>query len=184
MGKRFILWVLSYAWIALLGGIGLLGMAAYSTWSAAHGGSIPQESTLTSASGHIAAEGHEVTVERKRRRGGKTTKKYYELDLHQQGDAILKLRVDYDVPREILESTLDEDVTVKYDPNDNNNTYVIQQNDKYLMAYADMAKLSQAHADASKATFTAPGMIGFAVVLALLGGIGLRWRRKLLAAES
>ena len=184
MGNRFILWVLSYAWIAFLAGLGLLGMAAYSTWSAAHGGSIPQESTLTSASGHIAAEGREVTVEHRRRRGGKTTRKYYELDLRQQGDAVLKLRVDHDVPREMLESALDEDVTIKYDPNDNNNTYVIQRDDKYFMTYADMARLSQVHADADKATFAAPGMMGFAALLALLGGVGLWWRRKLLASES
>jgi hypothetical protein len=183
MGKRLVLWVLGYAWIAFLVGLGLLAMAAYSTYSAGHGGSIPLESALTGANGHIV-EGREVTVERKRRRGGKTTRKYYELDLKQGDGSLIKLRIDHGVSRAALEAAIDEDVSVKYDAEDSNNdTYVIRQGNQELVSYADMAKLSQAHADADKAVFTSAGMMGFALVLALLGGGGLWWRRKLLAQD-
>ncbi|MCL1960203.1 MAG: hypothetical protein FWG56_00115 [Desulfovibrionaceae bacterium] len=180
MGKRFILWVLSYAWLALLAGLGLLGMAGYSTYSASHGGMIPEEAALTSASGHIT-EDREITVERKRRYGGKTAKKYYELDLQPASGDKIKLRVDFDVPRATVETAVDGDVAVRYDPGDHNNTYVIQQDGEDLVSYADMARLAQKNADHDKEIFASPGMMGFAVLLALLGGGGLWWRRKLLA---
>ncbi|MDR2187336.1 MAG: hypothetical protein LBE62_04685 [Azonexus sp.] len=183
MVKKLILWVLSYAWIALLLGLGFLGMAIYSIYSASHGGSIPPESALSSMSGHIT-EGREMVVETQRRRGGKTTRKYYELDLNPASGAIIKLRVDHDVSRTVLEAAIDEDVTVKYDPNDDNSTYVIQQGGKDLMSYTDAAALSQRHADADKAFFASGGMMGVAALLALLGGGGVWWRRKLLADSN
>ena len=183
MGRRFLLWVLSYAWIALLAGLGLLAMAGYTVYSAGHGGKIPAEAALTTGKGHIVA-GREVTVERKRRRGGKSTSKHYELDLKPATGEMIKLRIDHDVPRDALEAAMDEDVTVKYDPDDENNTYVIQQDGKDLVTYTDMAALSQRRADSDKATFTSSGMLGFAAVLAVLGGLGFWWRRRLLASEQ
>jgi hypothetical protein len=177
------MWVLGYAWVALLAGLGLLGMAGYSIYSADHGGKIPQEAELTAASGHIV-EGREVTVERKRRRGGKTTKKYYELDLKKDDGTVVKLRVDFAVPRDKVADAVDEDVSVKYDAHDENDTYVITLDGQDLVSYADMARLSQARADADKETFTSGGMIGFAIVLALLGAVGVRQRRKMIARET
>jgi hypothetical protein len=183
VGKRFILWLLSYAWIVMLAGLGLLAMAVYTTYSAGHGGSIPQESALTSASGHIQG-GREMTVERKRRHLGKTVTKYYELDFQPADGAPIKLRIDHDVPRPALEEAIDEDVTVKYDAGGNNDTYVIQQGGKQLVSYVDMARLSQRHADSEKDLFASGGMMGFAALLAILGAGGLVWRRKLLIAEN
>ena len=182
MGRRFLLWVLSYAWIALLAGLALLAMAGYTVFSAGQGGKIPPESALTTGAGHIVA-GREVTVERKRRRGGKSASKHYELDLKPGAGEVIKLRVDHAVPRGALEAAMDEDVTVKYDPNDDNNTYVIQRGGQDLVTYANMARLSQQRADSDKATFTSGGMLGFAAVLTLFGGLGFWWRRRLIAEE-
>ena len=182
MGRRFLLWILSYAWIVMLAGLGLLAMAAYTAYSADHGGKIPKEADLTVLSGHIV-EGREMTVERKRRRGGRTTSKHFELDLKPATGDIIKLKVDFAVPRQALEDAVDEDVTVKYDPDDENNTYVIQQGGKDLVPYAKMAELSQRRADSDKATFTSSGMLGFAAVLAVLGSAGFWWRRRLVAAD-
>lgn len=183
MGRKFVLWVLSYAWIVMLIGLGLLAMAGYSVYSAGHGGKIPKEADLTVTSGHIV-EGREVTVERKRRRGGKTSSKHFELDLKPATGDIIKLKVDYAVPRGALEDAVEEDVTVKYDPNDENNTYVIQRDGKDLVAYQTMAALSQKRADQDKATFASGGMMGFAALLAAIGGLGFWWRRKMLAADQ
>jgi hypothetical protein len=183
VGRKFILWVLSYAWIALLAGLGLLAMAGYTVYSAGHGGKIPLEADLTVASGHIV-EGREMTVERKRRRGGRSTSKHYELDLKPASGEILKLKIDHAVPRDALADAVDEDVTVKYDPNDDNNTYVIQRDGQDLVPYAAMAQLSQKRANEDKATFTSGGMMGFAALLALLGAAGVWWRRRLLAVAS
>jgi hypothetical protein len=118
-----LLWMLSYAWVALLLGLGLLAMAAYTAFDANYGGPMAQETALTSANGPIAP-GHHVTAERERHPGG-----------HDEASD------------------------------------------------AGAARLPQEHADGAKAAFTSEGMIGLALMLALLGGGGLWWRRKLLAQE-
>ncbi|MDO5626139.1 MAG: hypothetical protein Q4G71_15800 [Pseudomonadota bacterium] len=184
MFKRLLFWILGYAWLLLLIGLGLLGMAGYAVFSASQGGKIPPEAALTVQSGHIVA-GRTVTVERKRRRSGSTsTRRYYELDLQPPGAALVKLRVDYAVPRRTLEVALEEDVTVKYDPDDSNATYVIQLDGQDVLPYAQMARLSQQRADADKASHASWGSIGTGLVLALLGAGGVAWRRKLLADDD
>ena len=184
MIKRFIHWTLGYSIAILLLGVGLLGMAAYSSYKASVGGKIPPEPELIVQSGKVT-EGREITVERRRRRsGGKTTRKYYELDLQPANGEPIKLRVDFTVPRHVLEQVIDEDVTVKYDKSDNNTTYVIQYNGEDLVSYAEMAEISQLEADADKASFTSSGSLGAAIAMILLGGGGLFLRRKLEAGNS
>ncbi len=184
MIKRFIHWVLGYATIILLLGLGLLGMAAYSTYKASVGGKIPPEAELVVQSGKVV-EGREITVERRRRRSStKTTKKYYELDLKPADGEMVKLRVDFTVPRQVLEQVIDENVTVKYDKSDDNTTYVIQYEGADLVSYAKMAEISQSEADAEKASFTSSGALGAAIAMVLLGGGGLFLRRKMEAGEE
>lgn len=184
MIKRFIHWTLGYSIAILLLGVGLLGMAAYSSYKASVGGKIPPETELIVQSGKVT-EGREITVERRRRRSGsKTTRKYYELDLQPTNGEPIKLRVDFTVPRHVLEQVIDEDVTVKYDKNDDNTTYVIQSDGKDLVSYAKMAEISQLEADAEKASFTSSGSLGAAIVMILLGGGGLFLRRKLVTGDG
>ena len=184
MIKRFIHWTLGYSIAILLLGVGLLGMAAYSSYKASVGGKIPPETELIVQSGKVT-EGREITVERRRHRSGsKTTRKYYELDLQPTNGEPIKLRVDFTVPRHVLEQVIDEDVTVKYDKNDDNTTYVIQSDGKDLVSYAKMAEISQLEADAEKASFTSSGSLAAAIIMILLGGGGLFLRRKLAAGDS
>lgn len=184
MIKRFIHWLLGYATIILLLGLGLLGMAAYTTYKASVGGKIPPEAELVVQSGKVV-EGREVTVERRRRRSArKTTKKYYELDLKPADGDMVQLRVDFTVPRNVLEQIIDENVTVKYDTSDDNTIYVIQQDGADLVSYATMAEISQREADADKASFASLGAMGSAVVMVLVGVGGIFLRRKLEAGDE
>jgi hypothetical protein len=181
MGRKIILWVLGYAWLALLAGVGLIGMAAYSAYSAGHGGGMPEAADLSAAKGTVVG-GREMTVERKRRRGGKTTTHFFELDLQPDaGGELVKLRVDYAIDRAKLQAAMDQKVSASYDASDHNMVYEILGDKGPIVSKDDMAKILVAKAEADKATFASGGMLGFAVLLALLGGGGLVWRRKLLA---
>ena len=182
MLKRLLLWILGYGWLVALLGAGLLGMAGYSAYSASQGGKIPPEAELTVLSGHIL-EGRTVTVERKRRRGGRSTTHYYELDLKPGSGDVVKLKVDYAVPKQLLASSVDEDVTVKFDPNDDNMTYVIQRGGQDVVPYAKMAELSKRRAEADKTTFTSAASLGAGAGLLLIGSLGFFWRRRLIAAD-
>lgn len=183
MIKRLVHWLLGYSVYVLLLGLGLFGMAAYTSYKASAGGKIPPETKLLAQSGKVL-EGREVTVERRRRRSSrKTAKKYYELDLKPANGEMLKLHVDFAVPRSVLEQVLDKDVTVKYDQSDNNTAYVIRLGDQDLLPYAEMAAISQRKADAEKAAFASSGNMGAAAVMVLAGVGGLALRRKMRAGN-
>jgi hypothetical protein len=179
--KQILLWVLRYAGLALLGGVVLLALAIHSIYSASNGGGIPPESKLTSVSGHVT-DAQEVVSTVKSRRGGKRSSTHYELNLNPASGETMKLRVDGGVPRFGLEAIVDGDVTVKYDAEDDNNIYVIRLGNQDLMSYADMALMMQGQADHEKDKWTSGKNIGLGVLLTLLGGGGIWWRRKLLAA--
>lgn len=184
MIKRLVHWLLGYSVYILLLGLGLFGMAAYTSYKASVGGKIPPETDLVVQSGKVL-EGREMTVESRRRRSGrKTTKKYYELDLKPANGEVLKLRVDFAVPRSVLEQVLDEDVTVKYDRSDNNTAYVIRFEDQDLVSYAEMAAISQSEADARKELFASSGAMGAAAAMVLAGAGGIVLRRKMQAADD
>lgn len=181
MGRKLLLWVLSYSWLALLAGLGLLGFAAYSAYSAGHGGGMPDLAQLPGAKGTVVA-GREMTMERKRRRGGKTTQHFFELDLKpESGGDLVKLRVDHAIERARLEAAMDQPVTATYDPDDHNMVYELRTTQATLVSREDMSRILVAKAEADKATFGSAGMMGFDAALAALGGLGVVWRRKLLA---
>jgi hypothetical protein len=181
MKKRF-MWVLELAPKALALGLVLLGLAGYAIYNANHGGSIPPESALASAGGHIT-QGREVTIEH-RRGGARWVERYYELELRQGNDAILTLRLDFFVlPNPALEDVMDKDVGVKYDANNSNTIYAIQRDGKDLLSYAAMAKRSRTMANSIKSDSASAGMIGLGFLLALLGSGGIWWRLRLLKAD-
>lgn len=183
MGRKIILWVLGYAWLALLVGLGLLGMAIYSTYSAGHGGGMPDVRDLGSISGTVLA-GREMTVERKRRRGGKTTTQFFELDVKPDSGEIVKVRVDHAVPRERLEAAIDSKVTARYTPDDDNMVYELSSDQGVLVSLDDMTKIRVAQAERERDNLASSGMLGFDAALAAVGGLGVFWRRKLLAQPA
>ncbi|TDM05753.1 MAG: hypothetical protein C4K60_13635 [Ideonella sp. MAG2] len=184
MLRKLVLWVLGYAWVALLVGLGGLGMAAYSSYSAGHGGGARAEGELSAASGEVT-EGREVTVEHKRRRGGKTTSKYFELDLKPDGGGeLLKLRVDHAIPQSKLEPTIGSRVTARYDADDHNTVYVLNAGGTELVAYADMQRILVAKAESNSQFFGSTGMLVFFALVALVGGGGLVLRRKMLSGSA
>lgn len=184
MGRKILMWVLGYAWLLLLGGLGLVGMAVYTGYSAGHGGGMPDAADLATASGTIVA-GREMTVERKRRRGGKTTTHYFELDLKPDGGGeLIKLRAAHELGRTKLEPAMDEAVKATYDPNDDNLVFELSGAKGSFITKADMAKLLQAKADREAASFATGGNVATGLVLAALGFLGTRWRRKLRAQAA
>jgi len=181
MGRKILLWILGYAWIALLAGLGLLGMAAWSAWNADHGGGMPEAAQLTAVSGTVV-EGREMTVERKRRRGGKTTTHFFELDLKPDaGGDVVKLRVDHAIPRDRLEAAVDHKVRAKYNPDDDNMVFELSSGGQPLVTQADMSKILLDKAAREKENLTAAPMLGFDAALAVFGGLGVFWRRKIIA---
>lgn len=184
MLRKFALWVLGYAWLALVFGLGGLGMAVYSSYSAGHGGGSPAEADLTSVVGTVT-EGREVTVERKRRRGSKTTSQFYELDLKpESGGALIKLRVDHDIPMAQLSEAVGEKVTARYNAIDENTVFGLKLGKIDLVSYADMSRILTAKAEADREFFASAGTLGSCLLLALLGGGGVYLRRKMLATAA
>lgn len=183
MGRKFILWVLSYAWLALVVGLGLLGFAGYSSYKADHGAGIPPKNELVATKGHVS-DAQEVTVERKRRRGGKTTERFFELTVKPEAAGeVVKLRVDYSFGADRLAPVVDETISALYDSNDHNLVYELLSGDgSPVLSFDDMSQLMHAKAEAEKANMTSAGMLGFAAILAVLGGLGVAWRRKLVAS--
>lgn len=181
MGRKLLLWLLGYAGIVLLIGVGLLGFGAYSAYKAGHGAGMPEAQDLTSASGSLV-NGREITVERKRRRGGRSTERFYELDFQPAaGGELVKLRADIALPVDKLKSSMGDQVSVKYDGGDHNIIYEMSSPRGPHVEWAEMARILQVKADRDKESFTSGGMLGFAALLAVLGGLGLAWRRKLQA---
>jgi hypothetical protein len=184
LGRKLVLWVLGYAWLALVIGVGGLGMAIYSSYSAGHGGGSPAEADLTSVSGTVI-EGREVTVERKRRRGGKTTSQFYELDLKPDtGGELLKLRVAHEIPMAQLSQAIGEKVTARYNAIDENMVFGLKFGQAELVSYADMGRILTAKAEADRDFFASASALGFFVLMALLGGGGVYLRRKMVAAAA
>ena len=183
MFNTLLIKVLGLSRYALLVGVLLVGVAIYDKYKAEHGGGAPAQSELTTVVGEIA-DGREVTVERKRRRGGKTTTQYYELDVKPAGRAdLLKLRVDHDVPKERLEaSTASDKLTITYEPSDVNMVFGINDGKTNFISYDEVAKLLQARAD--REAQSSGGLIGVGVLLALLGAGGFFWRRRLAASQA
>jgi hypothetical protein len=93
------------------------------------------------------------------------------------------------LPVAILQMLLEENVMVKYDPNHNNEIYVLQHTNTgtVVLSYAEMADSAQRDAEKRKDIWTSGNSIPLTALLLLLGAGGMWWRRKLvisLARES
>ena len=169
--------ILGYARYLLLAGLALLGFGGYLLYQSATGGGIPQEASLTRVSGDVV-QASKVTVTKKRRRGGETKSYYYEIDIKPKTGDALKVRL----PNLVLESAIQamanaDVIDVGYDAtSSDNNAFLVSGDGKEILSYVQMAKYMQEDADRSSAE--APLMMGGGFVLALLGGLGMWWRKK------
>ena len=176
--------ILGYARYLLLAGIALLGFGGYLLYQSATGGGIPQESALTKVSGDMV-QATLVTVTKKRRRGGESKSHYYELDIKPKTGEALKVRLTSLVPESAVQAMANADVVeIEYDATSSNkDTYEVKGDGKEILTYAQMAKYMQEDADRSSAE--APMMMGGGVLLAIVGGLGMWWRRqRIQAAEA
>ncbi len=169
--------ILGYARYLLLAGIALLGFGGYLLYQSATGGGIPQEASLTRVSGDVV-QASKVTVTKKRRRGGETKSYYYEIDIKPKTGDALKVRLPNLVPESAIQAMANADVIdLGYDAtSSDNNAFVVSGDGKEILSYAQMAKYMQDDADRSSAE--APLMMGGGFVLAILGGLGMWWRKK------
>ena len=175
--------ILGYARYVLLAGLALLGLGGYLLYQSATGGGIPTEAALTQVSGEVA-EARRVTVTKKRRRGGETKSYYYEIDIKPKTGDVLKVRLPNLVPEPAVQAMADADVIeVSYDgTSSDNNAYVVNGDGKAILPYAQMAKYMQEDADRSSAE--APLLMGGGFVLAIIGGLGMWWRRQRVQAAA
>ena len=172
--------ILGYARYLLLAGLGLFGLGGYLLYQSSTGGGIPQESALTRVSGDMV-QATKVTVTKKRRRGGESKSHYYEIDLKPKTGEALKIRLPSLVPEAAVQAMANADVVdVGYDATSSDlNAYSVSGDGKEILPYAQMAKFMQDDADRSSAE--APMMMGGGFLLALLGGLGMWWRKKRIA---
>ena len=175
--------ILGYARYLLLGGLALLGFGGYLLYQSATGGGIPQESALAVVQGEVAGA-RKVTVTKKRRRGGESHSYYYEVDVQPQSGDKLTVRLPTLVPESKVQDMANADtIQVSYDAtSSNNDAYAVKGDGKEILSYAQMAKYMQDDADRSSAE--APMMMGGGVLLAIIGGLGMWWRRQRIQAQE
>lgn len=176
--KTLLIKLLGVAYIILLSGIGLVGLHFYTNNKAANGGGIPAETELKMVSGKVI-EGSEVTLQTKRRRGADTTEKFYELVVQADAGSQVKLRLQHDIPKSSVESTLQENITAKYDESDNNITYDMKIGNTSVVSYAERADKAQQAADKQAAFFGDGTMLKTGILWAIIGAALLFWRRNL-----
>ncbi|WP_370680150.1 hypothetical protein [Comamonas sp. GB3 AK4-5] len=175
--------ILGYARYVLLAGLALFGFSAYLLYQSANGGGIPEQAALTVISGDMQ-EARKVTVTKKRRRGGETKSHYYEVDLKPQDGEVLTIKLPSLVPESAVQAMADADMLeVGYDAtSDAHNAYSVSGDGQPLLPYEQMAQYMQEDADHSSAE--APTMMGLGLVLAIIGGLGMRWRKQRIAREE
>lgn len=177
--KKLLIKLLGVAYLILLAGIALVGSHFYFNNKAANGGGIPAEAELKVVSGKVI-EGSEVTLQTKRRRGVDSTEKFYELVVQPDaGSQTLKLRLAHDIPKTSVESTLQENITAKYDDSDENITYDIKIGNNTVVSYAERAAKAQATADKQASFFGDGAMLKAGIWWVIIGAALLFWRNRL-----
>ena len=169
--------ILGYARHVLLIGLILLGVGGYLLFQSATGGGIPEQAALTVVSGEVQ-QARQVTVTKKRRRGRETQSYHYEIDLQPQNGEPLTIQLPSLVPEAAVQAMANAEVIeVGYDAaSDDNMAYSVSGDGEPLLPYAQMAEYMQQDADRSSAK--APLMMGAGLLLAVLGGLGMRWRKQ------
>jgi hypothetical protein len=173
--KDWIYQMTGKAWLALVFGIAILGWAGYTQFKAAsdtHGAAVAD---LVAKKGTVTG-GAEVTETSKRRRGGRHTNHYFELDAKLADGSTEKWRVEYAVGRQKLESLIDEAVEVRVDPADKNLVYEVKLHGQTIVSLDEIQKLmeNKDKAAAAKATDKMTLLVGAVALLLGIGGLLLR----------
>lgn len=178
--RKILIFITGYAWLILLAGPGLAGLAIWSQWKADGDHAFTAREQLQTVAGTVT-EASEVTVKRKRR----STKQYYEISVKPEaGGEVRKLRIAHSTPKGIVEDIIEEKVTVLYDSDDSDIVYEVVTEGKPVIRYDDTRQRMQTEAASTAQSFSGAGIWVLAVVLTLLGAGGVWSNRRLRRADE
>jgi len=178
--RKILIFITGYAWLILLAGPGLAGLAIWSQWKADGDHAYTAREQLQTVAGTVTGAS-EVTVKRKRR----STKQYYEITVKPDaGGEERKLRIAHSTPKDIVGGIIDEKITALYDSSDNDIVYEVVTGGKAVIGYDNTRKRMQAEAASTAQSFSGAGIWVLAVVLTLLGAGGVWSNRKLRRADD
>ena len=176
--RKVLIFMTGYAWLLLVAGMGLMGVAVWSQWKAEGDHAYKSREQLETLVG-IVASASEVTVKRKR----VTTKKYYELTVTPTaGGEQRKLRVDHSTPSTVVSNLIDEHITALFDADENDTVYEVVTEGKVVIAYESTQQRLLGEATTTARFLGSAGMWALAALLALLGAAGVWANRKLRCA--
>jgi hypothetical protein len=177
------LWITSKAWLVLLIGVGMLGLAGWNAWKAAGDHAVAAQQDLTTITGKVVQAGV-MTVEHKRRRGGSWTERYYRLDVAPAaGGEVVKLRLPMSVSEDTVREFVDAKIDARYDATDGNEIYIGAADGKALISY-EATKARRVAAAKARSDADGGGLVGGGFLLLIGGALGLWWRKRLLAAQD
>jgi hypothetical protein len=178
--RKILIFITGYAWLILLAGPGLAGLAIWSNWKADGDHAYTAREQLQTVAGTVTGAS-EVTVKRKRR----STKQYYEITLKPEaGGEERKLRIAHSEPKAVVSDIIDEKVTALYDSSDSDIVYEVVMAGKPVISYEATRTRMQAEAASTAQSFSGAGIWVLAVVLTLLGAAGVWSNRKLRRADE
>ena len=178
--RKILIFITGYAWLVLLAGPGLAGMAIWSGWKADGDHAYTARDQLQTVTGKVTGAS-EVTVKRKRR----STQHYYEITVAPDaGGEARKLRIAFSTPRDIVGGIIDEKITALYDSSDNDIVYEVVTGGKPVISYETTRQRMQAEAASTAKSFSGAGIWILAVILTLLGAAGVWSNRKLRRADE
>jgi len=174
-------YLMKNAGVLMLIGVGAIVFAIWTWWNAAGDHAYTQREQLQTASGKVV-EAREMVETRKGRRGRKTEKHWYEIDLaSQSGGDPLKLKIDFSVGIDPIQEIIEEDVTALYDSDNEVYEVIVNGNEKPTITYEQTRdRLKQ---EAENLSGAAIPLLILAALLIALGRSGLKLKRKA-AAEA
>ena len=178
--RKILIFITGYAWLILLAGPGLAGLAIWSQWKADGDHAYTARDQLQTVAGKVTGAS-EVTVKRKRR----STKQYYEITVAPDaGGEARKLRIAHSTPKDIVQDIIDEKITALYDSGDSDIVYEVVTGGKAVISYEDTRKRMQAEAASTAQSFSGAGIWILAVILTLVGAGGVWSNRRLRRADE
>jgi len=190
--RKILLFITGYAWLVLVAGLGLFGMALHSLWKAEGDHAWTAREQLSRIEGTVT-EAARVSVETKRRgRTTRTRESHYELSVQGADGSTHKLRVDLQVSEAAVAYVVDEPIAALADAENDYLVYELrvqgaeeegeEGQEQVLFEYEDIRAMLQERARRAAANMNNVGTWGAALGLVLIGSGGVWGRRKLLAA--
>jgi len=184
--RKILLFVTSYAWLVLLVGVVVIGMALHSAWKASGDNAWTAREQLETIEGTVI-KAVKTTITSRRWGIPRRTREeqYYQLDVRDDArGSTRELRMDIRTPYRLIAHIVQEPIVALVDPDEHYLVYEISLAGRQpLMPYEHTRQRLQAKAESKADVFTAEVWSG-ALCLTLLGGAGVWGRRKLRAAEA